>query len=203
MIISKNSLKDPKLKQFDNFQKTNIEEYSSNSFVQMLSKYVDTRNFIYPQDKILIKKYHEVDLETCSLVNCPKNYGICLDNKRCICNKGYLNIPDLNTVNKEVSCTYQQKKRVISFLLELMIPLGFGHFYAGHYFLGSAKFIVMLILPMIFLIFVNWKYNICSKFVEEFFTFSWYVVITLAFLLDVSFYASGIYKDGNGIPLLV
>ncbi len=175
-----------------------IKEYQdskvSNQQMSSTTYFTRTNNYI-------LKKYDKAKVNNCSVSNCSQPYGICLNLKTCVCKRGYLNVLRLN--QKGMFCSYRQKRIVVAFLLELFIPLGFGHFYTGHYYLGASKFFLVVILPMLFVIFISWKYNTCTKVMIDGFTLSWYVVFALMFLVDVAFYATGIYRDGNDIPLLL
>ena len=144
--------------------KGNSDKKIKESFLQTTTKYIDTSNFLYSSDKETVVKFHEIKLNSCDKTSCTPGKAICLDNHTCICNKGYLDIPQFRN-NKNEYCTYQLKKRSIAFLLELLIPFGFGHIYVGHYFLGVLKFCLFLIIPMLFMVFINSKYNVCSKFI--------------------------------------
>ena len=180
--------------------KDNSKMKIKESFLQSNTKYIDASQFLYGSDKEIVDKFHEVKLSSCDEKTCTPGKAICLDSNTCVCNIGYLDIPQFRNKNNDY-CTYELKKRSTAFLLELLIPFGFGHMYVGNYFLGVLKFCLYLIIPLIFLLLVNSKYNICSKFVVELFEFFWYVLIGLGFLIDVSFYATGVYRDANGIPL--
>ena len=146
-------------------------------------------------------EYLRVTVESCNETNCKKENGVCLDNNTCVCKEGYLNIPQFQSKPNSL-CTYIQKKSYVAFMLELMMPLGFGHFYTGHYILGTSKFIFLVIIPIIFLILFNQKPNWFSKCIESSLILVWCVVATIIFLIDVAFYASGIHRDGNEIPLI-
>ena len=72
------------------------------------------------------------------------------DNFFCECNLGFIDDPD----NSEIGCSYQQKKQLKAFLLELFLCYGAGHFYIHNYKLAIPKLVLTKIIKFrIFLFF--------------------------------------------------
>ncbi|MCQ2815825.1 MAG: hypothetical protein MJ252_01025 [archaeon] len=69
--------------------------------------------------------YFEVKLDNCTAENCPLP-SICSEDERCICAEGYANYPPGG--ENGMYCVYKQSKRLTVFLLELLAPIGIGHY---------------------------------------------------------------------------
>ena len=81
-------------------------------------------------------------------------YGICnyqlnpatlQYNIGCECNKGYSSFGINPDDSESTYCCYQQKSLLISFLLELFLGFGIGHFYMNDYTYAIIKMIIQLI----------------------------------------------------------
>ena len=77
-------------------------------------------------------------------IRCNNETMICSDEKRlhhCSCKEGYI------TYAKDDNftfCTYQQKKQLYAFLLELLVGFGAGHFYRQDYTMASLKLVAFV-----------------------------------------------------------
>ncbi len=141
----------------------------------------------------------------CNHNNCPSFQGVCYDNE-CICSHGFATHNEFNTSNTPIIyCNYKLKSKFVAFFLELFFPFGAGHLYAGNNILAMIKFISFS------MIICSCCGILCTIALEDkgcgmkcfviFFIFM--IVFWILFeLIDLFCYAFGIYKDGNGIPML-
>jgi hypothetical protein len=150
------------------------------------------------------KKYLSKPDITCDETNCPApNY--CSTNKQtCFCEKGLANYP-FTGVN-DVYCQYEQHKQLTSFLLELFLNLGIGHFIIGQNLMGSFKLVIMLV-PFILLILG--KFNVVKFGFKEGNVGTTFAIIANAFgvgafawwLTDAIKFGLNKYRDRNEVPL--
>ena len=134
----------------------------------------------------------------CNASNCFYPNGRCVDNGTCECTKEYASFKQEGE-SKDHYCAYERKKQLVSFLLELFLPFGVGHFYSGRILIGVLKIIVcfsqciiagigfclakdagmltVIILLVIGCVYISWE------------------------LVDIILIALNVYKDGNGVPL--
>lgn len=138
-----------------------------------------------------------------SLIQCAGN-GICtIDFKDCICNRGFISL------NKSFTkCTYQQKSKLVVLLLEILIPLGFGHFYSQNYYYFLIKFILFSLSYCFFYLVLIFTGTINNSNVDEktyFYTklscFILLPIIFLCYLADILVIITNSYTDVNGISL--
>jgi hypothetical protein len=159
----------------------------------------------------------------CSINNCYLPYGICLNQTTCMCMPDYANYPvniqqfflknKILNLNKNESfqshsntylyCSYKKKSIVMAGLLELFLPLGLGHFYAGHLFLAWLKFFYNLLI-YIFGCILHFKKQWNDP--ETYFDLMlmcivFTCVIPIWNVLDLFLFFTGNYKDGNGIEM--
>lgn len=121
--------------------------------------------------------------------------SICQDENTCRCAEGTANFYLYNNISSILMtkyCQYKQKHQVVAFFLEFFLP-GTGHLYAGKFYSGVSKFIIMICLFCI--VGGNRKSDQGSSSCLILIFFIWYMV-------DILSYASNKYKDGNGVPLV-
>ena len=87
---------------------------------------------IYEPESNSIQNYNITDSKyyfaygDCSKSNCDN----CISSIVCQCPLGYAQKINEEVTTDKKSCQYKLKKQWIFFLLELLLPFGFGHFYA-------------------------------------------------------------------------
>ena len=75
--------------------------------------------------------------------NCPLNQGMCIGDF-CKCLDGFYSLLDPNLLaNQQIYCNYEQINVYIPLILEMFLP-SIGHFYAGKYWLGSLKLMLLI-----------------------------------------------------------
>ena len=141
---------------------------------------------------------------TCTTENCPEPNFCGKSTSACYCAKGLANYP-FTGVN-DVYCQYEQHSQLKSFLLELLLNLGIGHFIIGQYFMGVSKLIIMFI-PIMLLIMskmgcvkMGFKEGTCGTIVQ---------IIAIAFgigafawwITDAIMFGKNKYRDRNEVPL--
>ena len=65
----------------------------------------------------------------------------------CECNKGYSSFDkEHNISSTDIYCCYSKKSKLISFLLELFLGFGIGHFYLGNITFATIKMFIQIFL---------------------------------------------------------
>ena len=155
-------------------------------------------------NKNILNNLPEICFELCSQIG-----GICTENLKCICKKGYST--DFNQENIYL-CNYKQYNKYITGLIELLFGFGFGHFYCKRYLYGyiqlSIEFIFCCLMACLISAFYKIDFilnngnpsyytNLISNFYFPLIVLalvSWQIVDSILFFFSV-------YKDGNGINL--
>jgi uncharacterized membrane protein len=147
----------------------------------------------YEEDPSL-EKFFVASNITCNKTTCPAK-NICSDMSTCECAHGFANLDS----NGTVYCTYEQKKQLYAFFLEVCFLGGMGHLYAGRIAYGIVKLLLMIVLPLI--LFYS---SYCSKWNPIVIIASTTMCcgITIWHLIDVILIGMNKYMDGNGIPLV-
>jgi TM2 domain-containing membrane protein YozV len=165
------------------------------------------------------------NIENDTHFNCgddPEKYVHCKDNfpdrihckegsySQCMCKPGYVT-EDLykNNYNNETQrCNYKQKKQLTSFLLELFVGFGAGHFYRGKYLMASLKLVAFL-----FGIYIICLFPITAKCISDCCDSDCLVVLVSIFfylaacglatwfIFDLVYFGKNKYKDKHDIPL--
>jgi len=159
-------------------------------------------NVLYPNSTLTLNSNHEYSHGEClNNYNCFLPYGICLNSTTCMCMPEFANIYIEGHSVKELSCSYKRKRVLIAVMLEIFLPLGLGHFYVGHYTLGTAKFFYNFFL---YLLCCTMYYKGTS---DEIFTRMLFICIILSCVLpiwniiDLFLFFTNAYKDGYGVAL--
>ena len=126
--------------------------------------------------------------QICNEQNCPSNRGTCSGENICYCHNGYI-----STYESPILCDYEQKDRVLYFILEFLPSFGAGHFYAGNYVLGGIKLVIYLIIFGVYIGVYSRKKGIDAARVRLFLT----VIFVLWQVVDGLFIFWGVYEDGN------
>ena len=143
--------------------------------------------------------------------NIPKKI-FCKENDltHCVCVTGYVSGFYYNkNLNNSTYCDYKQKKQLTSFLLELFVGFGAGHFYRGNYLMASLKLIAFLFGIYIICLFpltAKWISDCCDcdclvVLVSIFFYLAACGLATW-FIFDLIYFGKNKYKDKNDVPLL-
>jgi len=157
-------------------------------------------------------------LENCTLDNCNIQNGRCISQNKCLCNYSLIH---LEGVSKK-ACDYKLSDQLTAMMLEILIPIGFGHFYCKRYLIGFIKFAILFLIPLIiyaiqktFLINDENKEKLKTyknnKFLELFsmhnvmkrlISFYYLTIFFIWFLFDLVIFAANKHKDGSGIDLI-
>ena len=180
------------------------------TFIKNLNKYPTNYNTTY-------------GIGECSnLNNCNLPNGICLNATTCMCMPDYadfnieFNFKDDLILNKNVTldytlrkkpnkkfCTYRKKSIIVAGLLELFLPFGLGHFYAGHQSLGCLKLFCNFLI-YIFGCILHFKETWESN--DTYFDLMVICIILSCLIpiwniLDLFLFFTASYKDGYGIDM--
>ena len=119
---------------------TTKEKISETNYINKI-KYISPFNVLYPNSTIPTKSKFQYANGPCSNeINCFIPFGICVNETTCMCMPEYAQVYIQEYSLKDLSCSYKKKSRVVAGLLELFLPFGLGHFYAGHLIFGTVKF---------------------------------------------------------------
>jgi len=163
-----------------------------NSFVQQASNLSNNITF------------YDIISSPCSTKNCQSPNGSCKDSNTCVCNSGYLYVPlYLNSSNASQYCFYSQKSQGISFILELFLVVGIGHFYTGRMLQGIFKLIFVLFIISYDCGFkIIWRSQSLKTFKNlQIFSYVLYFILLVWQMTDLCLYGLNKYTDGNGVPL--
>lgn len=134
----------------------------------------------------------------CNINNCEN----CISATKCQCPNGYAQDPKKEVKENELSCTYKRKKQYVFFLLELFLPIGIGHFYAGRIINGIVKLLVMAAIIALDIILKN-KILKGFKTKQRFSIVSYILYFGILAWICIDIVCIGVnhYKDGKGISL--
>ena len=141
----------------------------------------------------------------CNALNCPPLRGLC-SNDICACEEGFTTVNNKYIKNNGIFCNYILKSRYIAFLLEFFFPFGAGHFYTGKTILSTVKLgiFVVIIISFFALLCFNPKNrngeNTCALILSVILVLCLISIIIIQ-IFDLIGYATGLYSDGNGVPL--
>ena len=141
----------------------------------------------------------------CDALNCPPLRGLC-SNNICVCEEGFATVNTKQIKNNGIFCNYKLKSWYVAFILELFFPFGVGHFYSGKTVLAGVKLgiFVGLIISFLILLCVNSKYKLATNTISLIFTILVLLCLLSLILMeifDLIAYVTGIYSDGNGVPM--
>jgi len=180
------------------------------------------------------EKYNRATNIECNKTNCVFPNFCSGENRICVCgisfaefdlfqekasnksllteNKNASNLNNTNTNNANIQteityCAYERKRQTVYFLLEFLLNIGAGHFYAKNYLFAALKF---------GLIFTPWSFiwiviltGICGsdvfKDVKGVSTCFMLIFICLSgawWITDAVLIGKSFFTDGNGVPLL-
>lgn len=155
-------------------------------------------NPIYPNTTIHIKNQYEVGTGEClNNLNCFLPYGICLNASTCLCMPEYGDIKET-----QLFCSYKRKKVIVAGLLELFLPFGLGHFYAGNFILGGVKFIYNMVIGSFCCLLYCKGYENPNIMKMLIFCMVLTCLIPVWNVVDLFLFFGGIYTDGYGIPMI-
>jgi TM2 domain-containing membrane protein YozV len=177
---------------------------SSNIFSPLInnSSSINPYNVLYPNTTLHnLNEYSYVQGPCLNNFNCFLPYGVCLNTTTCMCMPDFAHIYIPGHSIQELSCSYRRKKAVVAALLELFLPLGLGHFYVGHYTLGTIKFFYNFFLYIFccFLYYKGTNNEVLSNMICLCVVMS--CVIPMWNIVDLFLFFTDFYKDGYGIPL--
>ena len=139
--------------------------------------------------KILDKIKPNSDL--CNEENCPIERGTCSGENFCFCFDGYI-----SSFKSFYLCDYQQKDRLVYFLLEFFIGFGIGHLYVGNYIFAAIKIICYSVLFGLYF----FKYMKMKGIDAARIRFFIWVIVTIWQTSDGFCIFRGIFTDGNDMP---
>jgi hypothetical protein len=172
------------------------------SSINQIKPTINPYNVLYPNTTYHNLNEYEYTHGPCqNNLNCFLPYGVCLNSTTCMCMPDFAHIYIHGHSIQELSCSYRRKKAVVAALLELFLPLGLGHFYVGHYTLGSIKFFYNFFLYFFccFLYYKGTNNEVLSNMICLCVILS--CIIPLWNIVDLFLFFTDVYKDGYGIPL--
>jgi hypothetical protein len=192
---------------------TFLESKSSKKILQSLSQYPLGPSPNYSSDPELIfgsARNISCTRYTCQFPNfCTENNTIC----KCAWEfaEYELNKPSENgeaniSYQGQAFCAYRKKNQLVYFLLELLLNLGAGHFYAGNYVLGGLKVGLIFVPCIAFCVMLCLGIAVADK-LEAVFSLGFLFICLLScgmsvwWLVDIILIGTRKYSDGNGVPL--
>ncbi len=143
----------------------------------------------------------------CSIDNCDDLGGICKEDNTCECKENYTT---LSTIANYKFCNYERKRKIGIAFLELLVGFGMGHYYCGRKINGSIKLMVFLLLCCACFCTVAFIAKISEDHRDNYnevilVLLKLYGTITNILIVwqtyDFLMFLTGVYKDGNNIPL--
>jgi hypothetical protein len=139
--------------------------------------------------------------QRCTLINCPKDKGECVENI-CLCGAGYTTIEfESNKLESEnfIFCNYDYKYNEYAAYFEALFPFGVGHFYSERYIHALFKFFLFWFVSSNRILFSKTiklypKAEMMNKYLL------W--VFGLTYIIDYIAFSYNYYTDGNGIEFL-
>ncbi len=160
--------------------------------IRLLSNYP-----LYPNTTMSDLSEYEISKGKCSnTINCFLPYGICLNDTVCLCMPDYAHVE-----TGYLSCSYKKKKLAIAGLLELFLPFGLGHYYAGHYILGAIKFIYNILVYSLCCVLYCKGHEHQNIYRQLMICIIFSIIIPIWNIVDLICFFSGTYYDGYGIPM--
>ena len=129
------------------------------------------------------------DSELCNEKNCPPTRGTCSSENFCYCFDGYI-----STFETPTQCDYEQKDRVLYFLLEFILSFGIGHLYVGKCIYGLIKMACYVSICVIYFFKFHKKKGIDAARIRFFLGLNYCIWQ----LIDGLCIFRGTYTDGNG-----
>ena len=176
----------------------------SNYFLNLYLNIFFAKIYIY--NSILI--YNEEFLPEKCFQLCSKIGGLCDNDLKCICQKGYST--DFSEENFQF-CNYKQYNKVITGFIELFFGFGSGHFYCKRYLNGyiqlSIEFIFCCMMACLISIYYGFDNLINNGYPYYTNIISYYYLPILIFIfalwqiVDSILFFCSYFKDGNGINL--
>ena len=149
-------------------------------------------NYLIPLLIIIIKS------QNCTKENCPSTSGECIE-EICLCAPGYTTYYSYETKEIKTYCNYSYKYKEWAIWLEMCLPFGVGHFYAGRYIHSFFKFSLFWFLSSIKVLFKKKvrgypDLNKTSKILL------W--VFGILYAVDYFGFTFDFYLDGNKLRLI-
>jgi hypothetical protein len=146
----------------------------------------------------------------CNADTCAKpNY--CVSSKVCKCTGDYITYNIKNEQNIYAYCNYKRRRQLTALLVEIIIPIGFGHFYSGRMLCGLIKFMTYIIVGLYCLkvywsgypkVFTDNKKSTFDEIINFMLATLFLSAISIWHLFDLYMFFSNKYYDGNGVSLV-
>lgn len=182
---SNNNLRISLLQTSDNQEKEKPKQNNEKTEEQIIMEIKDPKNIFYATGK-------------CNLSNCAN----CVSQNVCQCPYGYAHDPNKKVVDNEQSCQYKLKKQTLFFFLEMIFPIGIGHFYVRRLIHGIVK--ICLAVGIVALDFIIKRILKTYKSKQSFniFIYILYFAYVLFVLVDLICIGINYYHDGKGFVIL-
>ena len=128
-------------------------------------------------------------------------------NYSCMCNEGFYTFP----ASSMARCCYEQKSQLTTFILEIIIGFGLGHFYALNYSMGMTKLVIYSVICFLFYSTLVYRHlknekigeenSIILKFTNILSVLLCFCTYTIWQCIDILLIGTNYYVDGNGAPL--
>lgn len=151
----------------------------------------------YSKDSQKYKSKKGID---CNEDNCLAPSYCSLDKTECVCGKHYANYPFSGVDG--VYCLYERHSQLTSFLLELCLNIGIGHFIIGNKIKGTVKLLIVVI-PFIFCL-IKFFFSLKKENSFGVGMIIVYIFIMTSFcwwIADAIMFGTNKYRDKNSVPL--
>lgn len=146
-----------------------------------------------------VLSYDKEYLLSCNKYTCSPHNGKCsLDNK-CLCANGYTTINDKKFGDFE--CNYKMKSQATTFLLELIIGFGMGHFYLGNVNLALCKLFFSVFACYFICMLPSFEKIRLTKMCAYYSQFIFGLIWVIWQIVDCVLILKNHYKDINGIEM--
>ena len=182
---------------------TNNSNVSSTNTVININQNADALNNYVNENEY--NKFYFARFIQCNPNTCKSPPNQCVDANTCRCGPGYANLDNYST---REYCTYEQKKQLTAFLLELFLGMGIGHLYCIRIWKGILKMILGL-LPCVLICVVNMK-HLSFKMDPSSTPGTRIILYTMILsccvyvvweIVDIFMFGFNKYNDGFGVPL--
>jgi hypothetical protein len=153
-----------------------------------------------------VDKHFIIQNINCSKKVCELPYGYCMSSRICKCSDQFAYI-DKRRKEDPILCNHHRKQQIITFLLELFISFGAGHFYLHQYMNGIIKLSIEICLIFVYNYLrafpseLKIKYYFCWNCMTTFQSILYILFFSLHFI-DIFYIIHNKYYDGYGVPLI-
>ena len=120
--------------------------------------------------------------------NCPLSQGFC-NKDQCICLYGFDTFYNETDINNQIYCNYRRTNRFIPLVLEFLLP-------------STGLFLIQRDLHALIKLFLFFSFFGSLCLIDNFILVGLNFLFKCMYFVDLLCLIAGVYKDGNGMPLL-